>query len=306
MDEDFEAWEDDDTPNDADIDAAAESWMELQVDRLLELRAFRKLAQTARDRQREPEAVSRRRNLKFELLRFRGWLLDASPEMEYETAWPTYRPDAPLCLPEHDMLFLAYEGPGYLPLCLRNYGGLILANNVATLLEGTRLCRRAVLGADRQASSSADLYGSECGEQCRQAPAMLDTPYAVLAWHYPLRYTARPNVTKKRLLWALDIAARIGMDEVVLTRGGGDPAGFAVFDDGDVVDAVLRSPVPVIAALGHTPDVPAVARVATACLAVPHDVRHLDRMRFQIAYGHREAALEEALRFLAHSGFALG
>jgi Exonuclease VII, large subunit len=203
------------------------------------------------------------------------------------------------------MFLLDYKGPGYLPLCLRSYGDLILANNMATLLEGTRLCRRAVLGADRQAPSSADLYGSERGEQCTQAPVVLDTPYAVLAWHYPLHYPAQPNVTKKRLLWALDVAARIGMDEVVLARGGGDPANFAVFDDGDVVDAVLRSPVPVIAALGHTSDVPAVARVATACLAVPHDVRHLDRMRFQIAYG-REAAIEEALRFLAHSGFSLG
>lgn len=44
------------------------------------------------------------------------------------------------------------------------------------------------------------------------------------------------------------------LDCLILTRGGGDTSDLEVFDDEKVVRAVYRSPVPVVAAIGHEKD----------------------------------------------------
>ncbi|HAY42184.1 MAG TPA: hypothetical protein DCY59_00880 [Micrococcaceae bacterium] len=75
-------------------------------------------------------------------------------------------------------------------------------------------------------------------------------------------------------------------DAVIIIRGGGSYADFSVFDERDLVEAVVACQVPVITALGHSEHVPLAARAADANFTVPHDAgasirkensrRHLD------------------------------
>lgn len=53
---------------------------------------------------------------------------------------------------------------------------------------------------------------------------------------------------------ALLHASGESLDCLILTRGGGDTSDLEVFDDEKVVRAVYRSPVPVVAAIGHEKD----------------------------------------------------
>lgn len=60
-------------------------------------------------------------------------------------------------------------------------------------------------------------------------------------------------------------------DAVIIIRGGGSYADFAVFDERDLIEAVVRCQVPVITALGHSEHIPVAARAASANFTVPHD-----------------------------------
>jgi len=53
---------------------------------------------------------------------------------------------------------------------------------------------------------------------------------------------------------ALIRAGQSQLDCLILTRGGGDTSDLEVFDDEKVVQAIYRSPVPVVAAIGHEKD----------------------------------------------------
>ncbi|HJX78448.1 exodeoxyribonuclease VII large subunit [Glutamicibacter sp.] len=60
-------------------------------------------------------------------------------------------------------------------------------------------------------------------------------------------------------------------DAVIIIRGGGSYADFSVFDERDLIEAVVQCQVPVVTALGHSEHVPLAARAATANFAVPYD-----------------------------------
>lgn len=60
-------------------------------------------------------------------------------------------------------------------------------------------------------------------------------------------------------------------DAVVIIRGGGSYADFSVFDERDLIEAVVDCQVPVITALGHSEHIPLAARAASANFTVPYD-----------------------------------
>lgn len=60
-------------------------------------------------------------------------------------------------------------------------------------------------------------------------------------------------------------------DVVIIIRGGGSYADFSVFDERDLIEAVVDCQVPVITALGHSEHVPVAARAASANFTVPYD-----------------------------------
>jgi len=64
-------------------------------------------------------------------------------------------------------------------------------------------------------------------------------------------------------------ARRLGIDAIVLTRGGGSLEDLWAFNERAVADAVLRSSVPVVAAVGHETDVTIAELVADVRAATP-------------------------------------
>lgn len=73
-----------------------------------------------------------------------------------------------------------------------------------------------------------------------------------------------------RALAALLIDGRA--EVIVLARGGGSVADLAAFDDEELCRIVARSPVPVVAAIGHTANRPVAYEVAEATANVPREV----------------------------------
>lgn len=119
---------------------------------------------------------------------------------------------------------------------------------------------------------------------------------------------------------AMDRAARSRADVVVLTRGGGSSDDRLTFNLEAVVRAILRSPHPVITALGHTKDRHLADEVADLSLATPtaaavalgkewsRAFELMQRQRDALLRGYRSviAAKTQGLRFadvaLDHAG----
>ena len=62
------------------------------------------------------------------------------------------------------------------------------------------------------------------------------------------------------------------VDVIVVARGGGSVADLAAFDDEELCRIAARSPVPVVAAVGHTANRPVIYQVAEATASVPREV----------------------------------
>ena len=62
---------------------------------------------------------------------------------------------------------------------------------------------------------------------------------------------------------------RLGVDAVILTRGGGSPEDLAAFNERDVAQAIVESEVPVVAAIGHETDTTIAELVADERCATP-------------------------------------
>ena len=65
------------------------------------------------------------------------------------------------------------------------------------------------------------------------------------------------------------VHARLGIDAVLVTRGGGSKEDLWAFNERVVADAVLRCPVPVVAAIGHETDTTIAELVADERCATP-------------------------------------
>jgi exodeoxyribonuclease VII large subunit len=70
----------------------------------------------------------------------------------------------------------------------------------------------------------------------------------------------------------LALNAHPGVDVIVVARGGGSVADLAAFDDEELCRIAARSPVPVVAAVGHTANRPVIYQVAEATASVPREV----------------------------------
>jgi exodeoxyribonuclease VII large subunit len=73
-----------------------------------------------------------------------------------------------------------------------------------------------------------------------------------------------------RAILALGGVAEV--DVIVVARGGGGVADLAAFDDEELCRIAARSPVPVVAAVGHTANRPAIYLVAERTASVPREV----------------------------------
>src|SRR5690606_1145970 len=71
------------------------------------------------------------------------------------------------------------------------------------------------------------------------------------------------------LRWATSARANLNLDTIILTRGGGSIEDLWAFNERIVAEAILSSPVPVCAAIGHETDVTLAELVADARAATP-------------------------------------
>ena len=62
------------------------------------------------------------------------------------------------------------------------------------------------------------------------------------------------------------------VDVIVVARGGGSVADLAAFDDEELCRIAARSPVPIVAAVGHTANRPVIYQVAEQTASVPREV----------------------------------
>ena len=62
------------------------------------------------------------------------------------------------------------------------------------------------------------------------------------------------------------------VDVIVVARGGGSVADLAAFDDEELCRIAARSPIPVVAAVGHTANRPVIYQVAEQTASVPREV----------------------------------
>lgn len=80
--------------------------------------------------------------------------------------------------------------------------------------------------------------------------------------------SAAPDVARA-IAWASRNAATLGIDAILLTRGGGSIEDLWAFNDRGVAEAIVRSSVPVAAAIGHETDTTLAELVADARCATP-------------------------------------
>jgi exodeoxyribonuclease VII large subunit len=69
--------------------------------------------------------------------------------------------------------------------------------------------------------------------------------------------------------WVSEHAAELGVDAVLLTRGGGSKEDLACFNDRGVAEAIVRCRVPVVSAIGHETDTTVAELVADERCATP-------------------------------------
>jgi exodeoxyribonuclease VII large subunit len=71
------------------------------------------------------------------------------------------------------------------------------------------------------------------------------------------------------LRWLARVHAREGIDAVLVTRGGGSREDLWTFNDREVARAIVESPIPVVAAIGHETDTTIAELVADVRAATP-------------------------------------
>jgi exodeoxyribonuclease VII large subunit len=79
---------------------------------------------------------------------------------------------------------------------------------------------------------------------------------------------AAPDVTSA-LRWLARHHQRLGLDAILVTRGGGSIEDLWTFNDREVARAIVESPVPVVAAIGHETDTTLAELVADLRCATP-------------------------------------
>ncbi len=103
-----------------------------------------------------------------------------------------------------------------------------------------------------------------------------------------------------RIAQALDTLARhgrsLGIEAVLLTRGGGSMEDLWAFNERVVADAIFRCPLPIVAAIGHETDTTIAELVADARCATPTQaamllVPEVDALRHQVSQLHRRLDL---------------
>ena len=99
--------------------------------------------------------------------------------------------------------------------------------------------------------------------------------------------------------WASGNASRLGVDAILVTRGGGSMEDLWTFNEREVCRAILESTVPVVGAIGHETDTTIAELVADVRAATPTQAAMLltpDREAIEEEFASRRAALESTMR----------
>ena len=86
---------------------------------------------------------------------------------------------------------------------------------------------------------------------------------------HTLHSSVQGKSAEREIVSALRMAARLPVDCVVVTRGGGSRTDLAAFDSRSIAEAIARSPIPVVTGLGHQIDESVADRVAHTALKTP-------------------------------------
>ncbi len=109
----------------------------------------------------------------------------------------------------------------------------------------------------------------------------------------------------RRAIRALGGASeRLGVDAIIVTRGGGSPEDLAAFNDKELARAIVESPVPVVAAIGHETDTTLAELVADERCSTPTQAAmrltpEREALREQVASlsARLRRSLDERVRF---------
>lgn len=109
----------------------------------------------------------------------------------------------------------------------------------------------------------------------------------------------------ERIARAIAFTDRLGLDAMIVTRGGGSAEDLAAYNDELVVRAIARCQTPVLSAVGHEVDVSLSDLVADARAATPSQAAELlvpdDRRRYE-HLAHLTERLSRAMRHTIMSG----